>query len=156
MCSLLEFDPGTTVTCADNSKLLSSILENAPDLVIVDIHTPAISEAHSWEVLEINPSPTTIITGYDFSAVSLFASHAIDYFVKPFDADRFAAALDLAKSAIARVRMGLTGKAAAMVHEQREPGRCFLARIAVEAEEKIVLIKVEENWRRPTLLAPTR
>jgi two-component system LytT family response regulator len=147
ICSLLEFDPGITVACADNYKLLSSILENAPDLVIVDIHTPAISEARSWEALEINPSPTTIITGYDSSAVSLFASHAIDYLVKPFDADRFAAALDLAKSAIARVRMGLTGKAAAMVHEKKEPGQCFLARIAVEAEEKIVLIKVEDiRW----------
>ena len=88
ICSPLEFDPGITVACVDNSKLLSSILENAPDLVIVDIHTPAISEARSWEALEINPSPTTIITGYDFSAVSLFATHAIDYLVKPFDADR--------------------------------------------------------------------
>jgi len=77
----------------------------------VDIHTPAISEARSWEALEINPSPTTVITGYDFSAVSLFASHAIDYFVKPFDADRFAAALDLAKSAIcSRSEWGLPAK----------------------------------------------
>jgi len=94
-----------TVTCVDDSRLVSSIQESAPDLVILDLHTSAIRRAPSWEAVGIKRAPATIVTGYDPSAVSAFASSAIDFLVKPFDAERFEAALDLARLRIASARM---------------------------------------------------
>ena len=94
-----------TVTCVDDSRLVSSIHESAPDLVILDVHTSAIQRAPSWEAVGIKRAPATIVTAYDPSAVSAFASSAIDFLVKPFDAERFEAALDLARLRIASARM---------------------------------------------------
>ena len=147
ICSLLESESGITVACADDSKLVSSILEIAPDLAIVDVHTPAIKHARSWHAVGISPAPATIITGYDPSEVSQFASSAIDFLVKPFDAERFGAALDLAKSEIARARTDREVETRATVQEQEQPARRFLQRLAVEADEKIVVIKVDDiRW----------
>ena len=147
ICSLLEREPGVTMACVDDSQLVSSILESAPDLLILDVHTPAIRQARGWQALGISPEPTTIITGYDPSAVSQFASSAIDFLVKPFDVDRFEAALDLAKSEIARARLGREVEVRAKVPEGEEPARRFLQRLAVEVDEKIVVIKIEDvRW----------
>jgi DNA-binding LytR/AlgR family response regulator len=41
----------------------------------------------------IKSAPATIVTAYDPSSVSAFASTASDFLVKPFDAERFEAAL---------------------------------------------------------------
>jgi len=105
ICSLLDCESGVTVTCVDDSRLVSSIQESAPDLVILDVHTSAIQRAPSWEAVGIKRAPATIVTAYDPSAVSAFASSAIDFLVKPFDAERFEAALDLARLRIASARM---------------------------------------------------
>ena len=147
ICSLLECEPGMTVTCVDDSRLLSSIQENAPDLVILDVHTPAIRQAPSWEAVGIKSKPVTIVTAYDPSAVSAFASTAIDFLVKPFDAERFEAALDVATSGIARARTELAAEKLSTSREQRRPELRFLQRLAVEANEKIVLVRVDDiRW----------
>jgi two-component system LytT family response regulator len=136
-----------TTTCVDDFKLLSSIQESAPDLVIVDIHTPVIRRAPDWEALGIKPAPITIVTAYDPSAVSVFASTAIDFLVKPFDADRLQVALDLATSGIDRARTELEAEEGARNGAQERPGRQFLRRMAVEENEKIVLLKVDDiRW----------
>jgi two-component system, LytTR family, response regulator len=147
ICLLLECESGMTVTCVDDSRLVSSIQGRAPDLVILDVHTPAIRRAPSWEAVGIKRAPATIVTAYDPSAVSAFASSAIAFLVKPFDAERFEAALDLAKSGIARARMELEFDERSSDQEQQPPARRFLQRLAVEANEKIVLVRVEDiRW----------
>ena len=147
ICSLLECESGITVTCVDDSRLVSSIQESAPDLVILDAHIAAIRRAPSWEAVGVKRAPATIVTAYDSSAVSEFASSATELLVKPFDAERFEFALDLAKSEIARARMELEADHRSSDPEQPRPARRFLQRLAVEANEKIVLVRVEDiRW----------
>jgi len=147
ICALLERESGMTVTCVDDSRLVSSIQESAPGLVILDIHTPAIRRAQSWEAVGIKSAPATIVTAYDSSAVSAFASTAIDFLVKPFDAERFEAALDLAKAGIARAQTGIEADERSSHQEQKRPARHFLQRLAVEENEKIVLVRVDDiRW----------
>ena len=147
ICSLLECESGMTVTCVDDSRLVSSIQENVPDLVILDVHAPAVRRAQSWEAVGIKRAPATIITAYDPSAVSAFASSAIDFLVKPFDAERFEATLDLAKSVIARARLELEVEERSSDREQQRPARRFLQRLAVEENEKIVLVRLDDiRW----------
>lgn len=147
ICSLLEYESGMTATCVDDSRLVSSIQDSAPDLVIVDVHTPAIGRAPSWEALGIKSPPATIVTAYDLSAMPAFASSAIDILVKPFDAERFQAALDLARSRIAGARMEFEVREAASDQERQRPARRFLQRLAVEANETIFLVRVDDiRW----------
>ena len=136
-----------TVTCVDDSRLVSSIQESAPDLVILDVHTSAIRRAPSWEAVGIKRAPATIVTAYDPSAVSTFASSAIDLLVKPFDAERFEAALDLARSRIASARTEFEAEQRSSDQEQQRPARRFLQRLVVEAYETIILVRVGEiRW----------
>jgi two-component system LytT family response regulator len=79
--------------------------------------------------------------------VSPFASSAIDFLIKPFDAERFQSALDLARSRIAGARMEIEVEERSSAREQQRPERRFLQRLAVEENEKIVLVKVEDiRW----------
>jgi two-component system LytT family response regulator len=147
ICSLLEYESGMTATCVDDSRLVSSIQESAPDLVIVDVYTPAIRRATNWEAVGIKRAPATILTAYDPSAMPAFASSAIDILVKPFDAERFQSALDLARSRISGARMDLELGERSSDREQPRPARRFLQRLAVEADEKIVLVRVDDiRW----------
>jgi two-component system LytT family response regulator len=134
-----------TAECVDDSRLISSIQETVPELVIVDANTPLIRRGGNWDALGVEPPLATIVTAYDSAALSAFASIAVDMVVKPFDVERFQTALDLAKSRILRARIEL------QVPDRASQGpimpRQFVQRLAVEAEEKIVLIRVEEiQW----------
>jgi len=147
ICSLLECESGMTVTYVDDSRLVSSIQESAPDLVILDAHIAAIRRAPSWEAVGVKCAPATIVTAYDSSAVSAFASSATEFLVKPFDAERFEAALDRARSRIAGARMALEVEERSSDREQQQPPRRFLQRLAVESNEKIVLLRVDDvRW----------
>ena len=147
ICSLLECESGITVTCVDDSRLVSSIQESAPDLVILDAHIASIRRAPSWEAVGVKSAPATIVTAYDSSAVSAFASSATELLVKPFDAERFEAALDRARLIIAGARMEPEVGEPSSDREQQQPARRFLQRLAVESNEKIVLVKVDDiRW----------
>jgi two-component system, LytTR family, response regulator len=144
---VLECESGTTVICVDDSRLVSSTLESDPDLVILDVNTPAVRRVLSWEALGIKRAPATIVTAYDPAAVSAFASSAIDFLIKPFDAERLEAALDRARSRIAGTRMELESEERSSDQEQQQPARRFLQRLVVEANDTIVLVKVDHvRW----------
>jgi len=147
ICSLVEGEPGMTVECVDDSRLVSSVQEHAPDLVILDAHTRAIRERRTWTALGIKSPPATIVTAYDPTLLATFASIAVDLLVKPLDVERFESALDLARSRIVRARTD-----AEMANRSSEQWDAmsrhqFLRRLAVEVGEKIVLIRVEDiQW----------
>ena len=146
ICSLVECEPEMTAECVDDSRLVSSIQETVPELVILDANTPGIRRGGNWDALGVEPPLATIVTAYDSAALSAFASIAVDMVVKPFDVERFETALELAKSRILRARIELQAPDRASHVESRMP-RQFVQRLAVEAEEKIVLIRVEEiQW----------
>jgi two-component system LytT family response regulator len=147
ICSLLREEPGMTVECVDDSRLVSSVQEGAPDLVILDAHTPAIRRDKTWDALGIKSPPATIITAFDPAALGPFASIAVELLVKPFDVERFESALDVARSKIVRTRTGTETGNQSSEHRDVMPRRQFLRRLAVEAGEKIVLVRVEDiQW----------
>jgi len=146
ICSLVECEPEMTAECVDDSRLILSIQETVPELVIVDANTPLIRRRGTWGALGVEPPLATIVTAYDSAALSAFASIAVDMVVKPFDIERFETALELAKSRILRARTELQAPDRTSPVESSTP-RQFVQRLAVEAEEKIVLIRVEEiQW----------
>jgi two-component system, LytTR family, response regulator len=147
ICSLVEREAGMKVECVDGSRLVSSVQEHAPDLVILDAHTPAIKRDKTRDALGIKSPLATIVTGYDPALLATFASIAVDLLVKPLDVERLESALDVAKSRIARARTETeTGNRSSECRDAM-PHRQFLRRLAVEAGEKIVLVRVEDiQW----------
>ena len=144
ICSILESESDAKVLCVDNSRLLSSIHECEPDLVILDIHTTETRRASDWESLGVKSPAATIVTAYDATSLGPFAAAAADLLVKPFSVERLQIAIDAAKSKIIRARTELA--AAGRSNNQQHPAERpqFLQRVAVESGEKIVLIRVED------------
>jgi two-component system, LytTR family, response regulator len=147
LCSLVEGEPGMTVECVDDSRLVSSVQECAPDLIILDAHTPGLRRDKTWNALGIKSPPATIVTAFDPAALEPFASIAVDLLVKPFDVERFETALDMARSSIVRARTEREIDDPSSEYRCDMPRHRFLRRLVVETGEKIVLVRVEDiQW----------
>ena len=146
--SVLQDAPDVTLDYVDQTALIAAIHTRPPDIVILDIHTPVIRRAESWESLGIAAPPATIVTAYDARSASPFASRANGLLVKPFDAEEFQSALDLAKSQIARLRLEAQARAVALAGQQQVlPSAPFLHRLAIEEGERIVLVRTADiEW----------
>lgn len=92
--------------CADGREAITLIRRERPDLVFLDIQMPHMDGFEVLSQLEPRRFPVVIfVTAYDQYAVKAFEYHALDYLLKPFRRERFAAALERAKE-----RIGASGK----------------------------------------------
>jgi two-component system, LytTR family, response regulator len=143
ICSILESESEAEVLCVDNSRLLASVQECDPDLVILDIHTTETRRASNWEALGVKSPSATIVTAYDATSPK-FASATADLLIKPFNVEQLQVAIDAAKSKIIRARTELAVSERVGNHEQPADRPRFLQRVAAESGEKIVLIGVKD------------
>jgi two-component system LytT family response regulator len=93
--------------CANGFEAVKVVAESRPDVVLLDVQMPKLD---GFEVLELigHDVPVIFVTAYDEFALRAFEVHAVDYLLKPFTADRLAAA-------IARVRQRAAASAPAPV-----------------------------------------
>jgi two-component system LytT family response regulator len=85
-------------TCSDGEELINQVIKCKPDLVITDIKMPkfnGIEVIKKCRQFDYNVN-FIFVTGFDDFAVEAFNVDAIDYIVKPFNMERFFAALDKA------------------------------------------------------------
>jgi two-component system LytT family response regulator len=109
---LLQAHPEIEVAaeCANGFEAVKSIAETTPDLLFLDVQMPKLD---GFEVLELiaqtvaTPPVVIFVTAYDQYAMRAFDAHAVDYLLKPFSAERFAKALDRAKSRLGERRLPL-------------------------------------------------
>jgi two-component system LytT family response regulator len=86
--------------CANGLEAVKAIDELAPDVVFLDIRMPGLD---GFEVLELvrkrgDDGPAVVfVTAYDEFALKAFDANAVDYLLKPFDRERFEAALERAR-----------------------------------------------------------
>jgi two-component system, LytTR family, response regulator len=93
---LLQDEPDIEVVgeCADGLEAVRDIEALAPDLVFLDIQMPELDGFGVIEAVGPQHMPATLfVTAYDQFALKAFEVHALDYLLKPFDAERFAAAM---------------------------------------------------------------
>jgi two-component system LytT family response regulator len=79
--------------CANGFEAVKAVSELQPDLLILDVQMPKLN---GFEVLELVGRDVAVVfvTAYDQYAIRAFEVHAVDYLLKPFAADRLAAAID--------------------------------------------------------------
>lgn len=89
--------------CADGIEAVETIVATRPDVALLDVRMPGLD---GFEVLEGLPAairPAVVfVTAYDAYAVRAFEERAIDYLLKPIQAERFAVALDRVEERLAR------------------------------------------------------
>jgi two-component system, LytTR family, response regulator len=119
-----------------------------PDLMFLDVQMPGLD---GFDVLEaIGPAlmPVTVFTtAYDQFAVRAFDAHAIDYILKPYDAERFGKALERAREKIVeRRRSRMDDRLGDLLDELRARTR-HIERLVVRSSGRIVILRVAEiDW----------
>lgn len=95
-----EPDAEVVGECSNGREAVEAIRAQAPDVVCLDVHMP---ELDGFGVLQqLGPdmhSKVLFVTAYDEHALRAFEVHAVDYVLKPVDADRFRRAFDRARRA---------------------------------------------------------
>jgi two-component system, LytTR family, response regulator len=104
--TLLAAAPGVTIVgeCAGGRDAVEAIVEQRPDLVFLDVQMPDLDGFQVLEAVGDDQLPAIVfVTAYDEYALRAFDVHAVDYLLKPIEAERFARML-------ARVRETLGDK----------------------------------------------
>lgn len=123
--------------CANGFEAVKAFTDLNPDLLFLDVQMPKLD---GFEVLElIGPEIAVIFTtAYDQYALRAFEVHAVDYLLKPFNADRFEAALGRAKQRLGQKMPPPAQLAAAARHAE------YLERIVVRDGPKVDIIPVDK------------
>ncbi|QQP94959.1 LytR/AlgR family response regulator transcription factor [Lysobacter enzymogenes] len=142
---LLREDPQLRVLgeCGDGASAVRAIAELAPELVFLDIQMPAMTGLEVIAAVGETRMPATVfVTAYEQYAVRAFEANAVDYLIKPFSRERFAATVQRAKLRLA-AQAGLGSQILQALDALRQKHE-HLQRIPVREGETVVLVAVED------------
>ena len=136
--------------CTNGAEAIEAVQALAPDLLLLDVQMPEVGGFAVLEALRTNGGhlpPVIFITAYDHYAVRAFEFHALDYLLKPFDRERFRAAIDRAKRQIRRENGGaLDARILALLEQMREQPR-YTERLVVKTGGRVFFLNAEEiDW----------
>ena len=134
--------------CADGQSAVAVIRKTQPDLVFLDVQMPELDGFGVLEAISDQPMPLIIfVTAYDKFALRAFEVHAVDYLLKPFDRERFQAALQHALEQVKNRAAGRHTEAQAALLNQVRPLTKPLDRLAVKSGAHITWVSVQEiDW----------
>jgi len=114
---LIERHPGVRLVgvARDGEEALDAIRSHRPDVVLLDVEMPGLGGFEVVDRLAREELPIVIfVTAFDHYAARAFDAQAVDYLVKPVEAQRLYAALERAREQRDRA------DAAARLDEMRE------------------------------------
>ena len=139
-----DADVGQIFEAPDGVRAVDVIREESPDLVFLDVQMPGLDGFGVVEALGTDTLPHVVfVTAFDDYAVRAFDVHAVDYVMKPFDAERLGRALARAKAAIASRKDGENGaQVERLLADLRRARPEHLERLLVQGAERSVLLPV--------------
>ena len=145
---LQDDDIEIVAECENGREAIRSIRDVRPDLVFLDVQMPKIDGFDVIEAVGVESMPTVVfVTAYDEFALQAFEVNAIDYLLKPFDAERLAKTVERAKRLInGQDSAGVEAKLRKVLIDAKEETR-YLKRIPVKSSRGTVLVLTEEiDW----------
>jgi two-component system LytT family response regulator len=100
--ALLQNDADVSIVaqCSNGQQTLDAVKKHKPDLLFLDVQMPGLDGFDILGRIGANAPYVIFITAYDQYAIKAFEVNAVDYLLKPFSRQRFAAALSKAKNAV--------------------------------------------------------
>jgi two-component system LytT family response regulator len=119
-----------------------------PDLVFLDVQMPEMDGFAVVQEVGAEQMPAVVfVTAHDKYAIQAFEINAIDYLLKPVTAERFAKALDRAKSLLQARNADEPGRQILSLLETIAAPRHSLKRLAVRTAGKTVFVDVADiEW----------
>lgn len=146
---LAEADDIEVVGEAGSGEDAVTLIETVrPDLMFLDVQMPGLDGFGVLEAIGAAAMPVTVFTtAFDEFAVRAFDAHAVDYILKPWDADRFGKALDRARSQILERRRSRMDERLGSLLEELHSRSKYVERLVVRAGGRIVILRVPEiDW----------
>jgi two-component system LytT family response regulator len=134
--------------CTNGAEAIEAIQTLRPDLILLDVQMPEVGGFAVLEALKDEGLPPVIfITAYDHYAVRAFEVHALDYLLKPFDRERFKAAIERAKRQIRRDDGSrLDARIVALLEQMREKPS-YSERLVVKTGGRVFFLNTDEiDW----------
>ncbi len=142
-------DVDVVAECANGFEAVKAVSDLQPDLLILDVQMPKLN---GFEVLELVGRDVAVVfvTAFDQYAIRAFEVHAVDYLLKPFSAERLAAAIDRVRERLGRGEPLPVKELAAAGQPEQEPARRILVRdgprVHVLPVEKIDYIQAQDDY----------
>ena len=129
-------------------EAVERIAELQPDLVFLDVQMPELDGFGVIEAVGVESMPHVVfVTAFDEYALKAFEVRALDYLLKPFTPERFAAVIDRARAEFARTSSddttALRSKLEALLSAVATARPRYLNRILVHHANKALLLPVE-------------
>jgi two-component system LytT family response regulator len=134
--------------CATGPETIKAVGELKPELIFLDVQIPGLDGMAVSAALGGEGGPLIIfVTAYDQYAVRAFEIRAVDYLLKPFDRERFAAALTRAKTMLReRRRTEVNEQILTLLEEMRDRPQ-YLDRLVINTNDRVFVIRTEEiDW----------
>jgi two-component system LytT family response regulator len=128
--------------CANGFEAVKVVAESRPDVVLLDVQMPKLD---GFEVLELigRDVPVIFVTAYDEFALRAFEVHAVDYLLKPFTADRLAAAIARVRQRAAASTPAVVPSPSAIAASARPPG-ATLDRVVVRDGAQVHVLPLDK------------
>ena len=149
--SLLEYEGDVDIAAeyGDAIHAANALQRDPPDLLFLDIQMPQLDGLRLLrEIQSRNGMHVIFITAFAEHALTAFELAATDYLLKPFDPDRFAAAVERVRQAMKQERDAIQNVAAREVLRGVAAGRTtYPDHIPVRAGNDILLIRTDSiDW----------
>ena len=134
--------------CADGCEAVAAIRKASLDLVFLDVQMPELDGFGVLAAIVSQPMPVIVfVTAHDKFALRAFEVHAVDYLLKPFDRERFQAALRHAMEQVRNKAAGIHVEPQAAVLTQLRLQTKPLDRLAVKTGPHIGWVPLDEiDW----------
>lgn len=131
--------------CCDGREAVAAIQEKSPDLIFLDVQMPELDGFAVLDAIDTESNPVIVfVTAHDKFALRAFDVQAVDYLLKPFDRERFEAALHRALDQVKQRKASVESQAQpaelAEVPSLAKP----LDRLAIKSSGRITIVKVAD------------
>jgi len=146
----LEMEPDVAVVgeCGNGVEALETIAREPVDLVFLDVQMPELDGIGVAAALAGQSGPAVVfVTAYSEHAVRAFEVNAVDYVLKPFDRERFSAALARARARRAGGEQEELSRRLAAVLAELQRSQGHAQRVLVRSEGRIRFVAVDDiDW----------
>lgn len=134
--------------CANGADAIASLEQSPPDLLFLDIQMPEIDGFDVLQAIGVGRVPAVIfVTAYDQFALRAFDAHALDYLLKPFDDERFSAALERARERIRQQQGGDLDRRLKALLDNVRGDQGYLRRLVVPSGHRSIFVRTEHiDW----------
>ncbi len=142
-----ESDFEITGECGDGAKAVAAIEKSRPDVVFLDVQMPEADGFAVVEAVGTQHMPAVVfVTAYDKYALKAFDVRALDYLLKPFDRERFAATLARVRARLQENSGQISRELASLLRELR-PAAKYLERVVIRSGGRVTFLRAEEiDW----------